>query len=127
MGQKHSDKKSRDFSFRNPGIFADSKSRDPARAWSLAFSFWVSVEGQIDHGSQKRFFIGPRCPWGPIYGSGSLKLTHSLSYLCADLTDVTLADEDTNSILTDNANKAIQGNVAMQVTQPSWKIYNYCK
>ena len=30
----------------------------------------------------------------------------------ADLTDVTLADEDTNSILTDNANRAIQGNVA---------------
>ena len=30
-----------------------------------------------------------------------------------DLTDVTLADEDTNSILTDNANRAIQGNVAM--------------
>ena len=36
---------------------------------------------------------------------------------CADLTDVTLADEDTNSILADNANRAIQGNVAMQVTQ----------
>ena len=36
----------------------------------------------------------------------------------ADLTDVTLADEDTNSILTDNANWAIQCNVAMQVTQP---------
>ena len=33
---------------------------------------------------------------------------------CADLTDVTLADEDANSILTDNANRAIQGNVAMQ-------------
>ena len=33
---------------------------------------------------------------------------------CVDLTDVTLADEDTNSILTDNANRAIQGNVAMQ-------------
>jgi len=29
---------------------------------------------------------------------------------------VTLADEDTNSILTDNANRAIQGNVAMHVT-----------
>ena len=29
---------------------------------------------------------------------------------CVDLTDVTLADEDTNSILTDNANWAIQGN-----------------
>ena len=33
---------------------------------------------------------------------------------CVDLTDVTLADEDTNSILTDNDNRAIQGNVAMQ-------------
>ena len=43
---------------------------------------------------------------------------------CADLTDVTLADEDTNSILTDNANRAIQGNVAMEVTQPGWKICN---
>ena len=31
--------------------------------------------------------------------------------LCADLADVTLADEDTNSILPDNANRAIQGNV----------------
>ena len=29
----------------------------------------------------------------------------------------TLADEDTSSILTDNANRAIQGNVEMQVTQ----------
>ena len=36
----------------------------------------------------------------------------------ADLADATLADEDTNSILSDNANRAIQGNVAMQVTQP---------
>ena len=36
----------------------------------------------------------------------------------ADLTDVTLAIEDINSILTDNANRAIQGNVAIQVTQP---------
>ena len=34
----------------------------------------------------------------------------------ANLTDVTLADEGTNSILTDNANRAIQGIVAMQVT-----------
>ena len=34
-----------------------------------------------------------------------------------DLTDVTLADEDSNSILTDNAKRAIQGNEAMQVMQ----------
>ena len=51
----------------------------------------------------------------------SHSLTHSLTDL-ANLTDVTLADEDTNSILTDNAKRAIQGNVAMQVTQPGGKI-----
>ena len=38
--------------------------------------------------------------------------------------DVTLVDEDTNSILTDNANGAIQGNVAMRVTQPGGQICN---
>ena len=36
----------------------------------------------------------------------------------ADLTDVTLADEDRNSIPTDDVNKAILGNVAMQVLPP---------
>ena len=36
----------------------------------------------------------------------------------------TMADEDTNSILTDNANRAFQGNVAMQVTQSGGKICN---
>ena len=40
----------------------------------------------------------------------------------ADLTDVTLADEDTNSILTDNADRAFQGNVAMRVTQPGGQL-----
>ena len=38
--------------------------------------------------------------------------------LSRDFTGVTLADEDTNSIPTDNAKRAIQGNVAMQVMQP---------
>ena len=32
-----------------------------------------------------------------------------------NLTDMTLADEDTNSILADNAKRAIQGNEAMRV------------
>ena len=36
----------------------------------------------------------------------------------ADLTDVTLADEDSNSIPTDDVNMAILGNVAMQVAPP---------
>ena len=34
---------------------------------------------------------------------------------CGNLTDVTQADEDTNSILTDKVNRTIQGNVAMQL------------
>ena len=46
---------------------------------------------------------------------------------CVDLTDVTLADEDTKSILTDKANRAIQGNVAMQVTQPGGQLCKQCK
>ena len=53
--------------------------------------------------------IGPRYTSGPIYGS------------------MTLADEDTNSILTDDANRAIQGNVAMQVTRPDGQLWKQCK
>ena len=36
----------------------------------------------------------------------------------ADLTDVTLADEDSNSTPADDVNRAILGNVAMQVASP---------
>ena len=54
-------------------------------------------------------------------------LSHSLSIPFADLTDVTLADEDTNSILTDNANRAIPGNVAMHVMLPGGQLWNQCK
>ena len=36
----------------------------------------------------------------------------------ADLTDVTLADEDSNSAPADDVNRAILGNVAMQVAPP---------
>ena len=43
---------------------------------------------------------------------------------CVDLTDLTLADEDTNSILTDDVKRRIQGNVAMQVTPPGGQICN---
>ena len=41
---------------------------------------------------------------------------------CADLTDMTLADEDTNSTLTDIAKRIFQGNVAMRVTQPGGQL-----
>ena len=45
-------------------------------------------------------------------------LSNSLQDYFADLTDVTLADEDSNSIPTDDVNRAILGNVAMQVAPP---------
>ena len=49
--------------------------------------------------------------------SMGLVVSHSLTKRpFADLTDVTLADEVTNPIITDNANRAIPGNVAMHVT-----------
>ena len=38
--------------------------------------------------------------------------------LYSDLTDVTLADEDSNSTPADDVNRAIRGNVAMQVLPP---------
>ena len=44
--------------------------------------------------------------------------------MCWKFSYVTLADEDINSILTDNANRAIQGNVAMRVTQPGGQLWN---
>ena len=51
-------------------------------------------------------FTGPRCLWGPVYGSRCL-------YLCTrtlwNFADVTLADDDTNSILAGDANRAIWG------------------
>ena len=47
--------------------------------------------------------------------------------ISVDLTDVTLADEDTNPIPTDNANRAIKGNVATQVTQPGGQLCKQCK
>ena len=53
-----------------------------------------------------------------------LGLCPSLQDYFADLTDVTLADEDTNSIQTDDVNKAILGNVAMQIVPPGGQNWN---
>ena len=54
----------------------------------------------------------PRSP-GPIYVSGLSNYVSKLNLW--NVTDVTLADEDTNSILTGKVNRTIQCNVAMQV------------
>ena len=44
--------------------------------------------------------------------------------LYADLTDVTLADEDSNSIPTDDVNRAFLGNVPMQVAPSGGQQWN---
>ena len=59
-----------------------------------------------------------------MYLGSDLWVPMSLSDVFADLIDVTLAGKDTNSILTDNANMAIQGNVAMKVTEPVGQLWN---
>ena len=65
-------------------------------------------------------FIGPRYPWSNLWVPVFLTAT-----LSADLTHVTLADEDNNSIPTDDVNRAIIGNVAMQVVTPGGQTCNY--
>ena len=50
-------------------------------------------------------------------------LSNKLTRRCANLTDLTLADEDTNSILTGIANTAIQENLAMQVVRPGGQLW----
>ena len=54
-------------------------------------------------------------------------LSNKLTRGFADLTDVTLVDEDTNSIPTNNTNRTIQDNVAMSVTNPGDQFENICK
>ena len=76
--------------------------------WSLICCFYTCVNMCFFKGTKyfklkamrSAIFIGPRCPWGPIYGSW-------YPTWFADLTDATLADEDSNSIPTDDVNRAI--------------------
>ena len=51
-----------------------------------------------------------------------LVVSHSIRDAWFNLTDVTLADEDTNSILADNVNREIQGNVAMQIIKTGCQL-----
>ena len=58
----------------------------------------------------------------PLMGPDVTQWLHTR--LFADLTDVTLADEDSNSIPTDDVNRAIPGNVAMQVAPSDGQHWN---
>ena len=52
---------------------------------------------------------------GLLVPSMCLEVSEWVSYVVWNFTDVTPADEDTNSILTDKVNRTIQGNVAKQL------------
>ena len=54
-------------------------------------------------------------------GSSVSKLLREVWF---NLTDVTLADEDANSILTDDVKWTIPGNMTMHVVQPGGQILN---
>ena len=89
-----------------------------------AFNLFSSSKGSLISISDSVFcFYGTQ-----VYLGSDLWVRVSLTKRgFANLTDVTLADEDTNSILTDNANRAIQGNVAIQVTRPGGQLWKQCK
>ena len=55
--------------------------------------------------------------FGPVSRLECLSISEWVTLLRL-LTDVTLVDEDTNSILTHYANREIQGNVVMHVAPP---------
>ena len=62
------------------------------------------------------FLSDPGVPGVRSIGSD---LSKSLEDYFTDLTDVTLADEDSNSTPADDVNRAIPGTVEMQVLPPS--------
>ena len=69
--------------------------------------------------SERRFLSDPGVPGVRSMGPDVSKW---LQDYFADLTDVTLADEDSNSIPTDDVNRPILGNVATQVMPPGAKL-----
>ena len=90
----------------------------------MAFSMVFSHPTIGNNASQWLPIIGPSAilfwldPGKPEARSLGLYVALSLrEWEMFNFTDVTLADEDTNSILTDNAKREIQGNEAMQVMQ----------
>ena len=67
------------------------KNGENLRFFVLFFSFWDNVFFVV-------VFTG--CLWGPVYGSRCLYVTTRAFW---NFTDVTLADDDTNSILADES------------------------
>ena len=80
------------------------------------------VEGscKVREGTKSQFVI-----------SGGIKPSHKLTeeqqYFVSDKWILLLVFIVSYRILTDNANRAFQGNVAMKVTQPCGQLWNHCK
>ena len=74
------------------------------------------LQNLLDKGRSWIFLSDTGIP-GPICGPGCLKLS-------ANLIDVSLSYEDTNSLQTDDFNRTTIGIVAMQVAQPGDQTCN---
>ena len=81
--------------------------------YNSCLEFLFALENDPNKNNHSYFLSDPGVPGVRFMGPD---VRPSLTTrLFADLTDVTLADEDSNSIPTDDVNRAIPGNVAMQV------------
>ena len=59
-------------------IFGNTNEEIMPNFWQREYEAGIPGNGQEQDVNISLFanlFIGPRCPWGPIYGSGSLSLT----------------------------------------------------
>ena len=85
--------------------------------------FLISMRTGVDpdvSGFKPLISMSTGCTRSPIYGSPCPSVTKSQSLV--DLTDVSPVDEDANSILADDTNRAIPGNLEMQVAPPGDQI-----
>ena len=87
--------------------------------FNRVFHFFILLQPDVPF---FHFFFQPDVPFLSDPGVPGVRsmgpVSHKLRHLVTNSTDVTLADGDTKPILTDNANRTIQGSVAMHVTHP---------
>ena len=55
------------------------------KSWNYMYFLYINkLEHETSNLEVRCIFIGPRCPWGPIYGSGCLSQTEWVRNLVAD-------------------------------------------
>ena len=107
---------------KDPGSIKKNQKRKHQHMLKTGKNVWMLHSGcQFSHSIFYRYVL---CYYRYLYRT-QIYLGSETERRCWNLTDLTLADA--NSILTDNANRALQGNVEMQVTQSGGQLWNQCK